>query len=157
MCLRGWRGKTAALVAAACRAGAQLGGARPDAVERLGRFGDLLGIAFQMADDLLDYSESSGKPRGQDIRQRVVSLPLIYATEDASLGGRVRELLAGPVADEQVREVQDLVVATGALERVGEEARGLVAAALRELDEVDLDGVRPALADLARSTVDRIA
>jgi geranylgeranyl pyrophosphate synthase/thiamine phosphate synthase YjbQ (UPF0047 family) len=157
MYLRVVRGKTAALFTAACRAGAQLGGARPDVVERIARFGDLLGIAFQMADDLLDYSDSSGKPRGQDIRQRVVSLPLIYATEDARLGPRVRELLAGPVADEQVEEVQELVVATGALERVGEEARELVAAALRELDEVDLDGVRPALSDLARSTVDRIA
>jgi heptaprenyl diphosphate synthase len=157
MYVRVVRGKTAALFTAACRAGAQLGGARPDVVERIARFGDLLGIAFQMADDLLDYSDSSGKPRGQDIRQRVVSLPLIYATEDARLGPRVRELLAGPVADEAVDEVQELVVATGALERVGEEARELVAAALRELDEVDLDGVRPALSDLARSTVDRIA
>jgi heptaprenyl diphosphate synthase len=156
MYLRVVRGKTAALFAAACRAGAQLGGARPDVVERLARFGDLLGIAFQMADDLLDYSDSSGKPRGQDIRQRVVSLPLIYATEDERLGARVRELLAGPVGEEQVEEVQELVVATGALERVGVEARDLVAAALCELDEAGLDGVRPALADLARSTVDRI-
>jgi heptaprenyl diphosphate synthase len=156
MYLRVVRGKTAALFMAACRAGAQLCGARPDVVERVSRFGDLLGIAFQMADDLLDYSDSSGKPRGQDIRQRVVSLPLIYATEDVRLGARVRELLAGPVAEEQVEEVQELVVATGALERVGEEARELVAAALRELDEVDVDGVRPALSDLARSTVDRI-
>jgi geranylgeranyl pyrophosphate synthase/thiamine phosphate synthase YjbQ (UPF0047 family) len=156
MYLRVIRGKTAALFTAACRAGAQLGDAPPDVVERVSRFGDLLGIAFQMADDLLDYSDSSGKPRGQDIRQRVVSLPLIYATEDERLGPRVRELLAGPVAEEQVAEVQELVVATGALERVGEEARGLVTAALRELDEIDLDGVRPALSDLARATVDRI-
>jgi secondary thiamine-phosphate synthase enzyme len=154
--LRVIRGKTAALFAASCRAGAQLGGAPPDVVERLTRFGDLLGLAFQMADDLLDYSESSGKPVGQDIRQRVVALPLIYATEDAGSGARVRELLAGALDEEQVREVQELVVATGALERVGEEARGLVAAALRELDEVELDGVRPELTDLARSTVDRI-
>jgi secondary thiamine-phosphate synthase enzyme len=156
MYLRVVRGKTAELFTAACRAGGQLGGAPPVMVERLARFGDLLGIAFQMADDLLDYSESSGKPLGQDIRQRVVSLPLIYATEDARRGPRVRELLAGPLDDEQVREVQELVRATGALERVGEEARELVAAALRELDELELDGVRPALTDLARSAVDRI-
>lgn len=156
MYLRVIRGKTAALFAAACRAGAQLGGAPPDVVERLTSFGDLLGIAFQMADDLLDYSASSGKPVGQDIRQRVVALPLIYATEDERLGPRVRELLGGALEDAAVREVQELVLASGALERVGEEARGLVAAALRELDEVDLDGVRPQLVDLARSAVDRI-
>ncbi len=157
MYLRVVRGKTAALFTASCRSGAQLGGAPADVVGRMARFGDLLGIAFQMADDLLDYSESSGKPVGQDIRQRVVSLPLIYATEDAGIGPRVRQLLGGPLEEEQVREVQRLVVATGALERVGEEARGLVAAALRELEEVELDGVRPALTDLARSAVDRLS
>lgn len=156
MYLRVVRGKTAALFAAACKAGAQLGGAPVGVVDRLHRFGDLLGIAFQMADDLLDYSASSGKPLGQDIRQRTVSLPLIYASEDVRHGKRVRELLGGPLEDQQVQEVQALVEASGALERVGEEARGLVAAALRELEELELDGVRPALTDLANSTVDRV-
>jgi len=150
------RGKTAALFAADCKAGAQLGAAPTGVVERLQRFGDLLGIAFQMTDDLLDYSVSSGKPLGQDIRQRTVSLPLIYATEDLRYGARVRELLAGPLEDRDVLEVQELVEATGALERVGEEARGVVAAALRELEEIALDGVGPQLADLANSTVDRV-
>jgi octaprenyl-diphosphate synthase len=149
------RGKTAALFAAACKAGAQLGEAPPAVADRLHRFGDLLGIAFQMADDQLDYSERSGKPLGQDIRQRTVSLPLIYATEDARHGARVRELLTGSLTDDHVREVQQLVLASRALERVGEQARSLVEAALRELDEVDLNGVRPGLTELARSTVDR--
>ena len=153
--LRVVRGKTAALFAAACRAGAQLSGADLALTERLTRFGDLLGIAFQMADDLLDYSDTSGKPRGQDIRERVVSLPLIFATEDARLGGRVQELLAGPLGEAEVREVQDLVVSSGALERVAEEARGVVSAAVRELEEGALDGVRPVLVDLARSAVER--
>jgi octaprenyl-diphosphate synthase len=157
MYLRVVRGKTAALFSAACKSGAQLAGAPPDVVARLDRFGDLLGIAFQMADDLLDYSERSGKPAGQDIRQRVVSLPLIYATEDASHGPRVRELLAGPLDEPQVHEVQRLVIASGALDRVGDEARALVTDALRELDEIDLDGVRPSLADLAEATVDRVS
>lgn len=156
MYLRVVRGKTAALFAAACKAGAQLGAASPGVVERLDRFGDLLGIAFQMADDLLDYSISSGKPLGQDIRQRTVSLPLIYATEDVRHGHRVRELLAGPLEDSQVREVQELVAASGALERVGEEARGLVAAALRELEELSLDGAGHELTHLAHSAVDRV-
>ena len=156
MYLRVVRGKTAALFAAACKAGAQLGAASLGVVERLDRFGDLLGIAFQMADDLLDYSASSGKPLGQDIRQRTVSLPLIFATEDTRHGPRVRELLAGPLEDHHVLEVQELVQASGALERVGAEARGLVAAALRELEELTLDGVGSQLTDLARSTVDRV-
>lgn len=149
------RGKTAALFAAACKAGAQLADASGQVADRLHRFGELLGIAFQMADDLLDYSERSGKPLGQDIRQRTVSLPLIYAAEDARHGARVRELLTGPLDDDQIKEVQELVVASMALERVGQQAHSLVEAALRELEEVELDGVRPVLTELARSTVDR--
>ncbi|HLH67979.1 MAG TPA: secondary thiamine-phosphate synthase enzyme YjbQ [Candidatus Dormibacteraeota bacterium] len=150
------RGKTAALFAAACRAGAQLAGAEESLIARLERFGDLLGVAFQMIDDLLDYSERSGKPLGQDIRQRTVSLPLIYAVEHPDHGGRVRELLAGTPDEEQVREVQRLVIASGALDRVGEEARSLVSTALRELEEAGLDGVRAPLADLARSAIERV-
>src|SRR2546428_11691814 len=88
--------------------------------DRLGSFGDLLGIAFQMADDLLDYSETSGKPRGQDIRERVVSLPLIYATEDEAVGPRVRELLSGSPSEEAIERIQQLVTASGAPDRVGQ-------------------------------------
>jgi len=64
---------------------------------------------------------------------------------------------AGRLDDAAVREVQELVAASGALARVGEEARALVLTALAELEQAELDGVRPALSDLARSTVDRVA
>jgi secondary thiamine-phosphate synthase enzyme len=154
--LRVVRGKTAALFAAACRAGAQLSDARPETAEALSQFGDLLGIAFQMADDLLDYSESSGKPRGQDIRERVLSLPLIYATENDRVGPRIRELLAGSVSEEDVGEIQTLVSTSGALQRVGQHARDLATSAVSRLDTIDVDGIRPVLADLARSAVDRV-
>jgi secondary thiamine-phosphate synthase enzyme len=153
--LRVVRGKTAALIASACRAGAELSDAGEDVSSRLGRYGDLLGTAFQMADDLLDYSQTSGKPIGQDIRERVIALPLIYAAEDERLGPTLRALLQGPLGEEQVDEVRRMVVETGALERVEEGARALVEAAIREVEELDVDGLRPALIDLARSAVDR--
>ena len=92
------RGKTAALIAASCVAGAQLAGAPGEVVERVRRYGDAVGVAFQMTDDVVDFSEHSGKPMGQDIRERVLSLPLIYASEDASLGAEIQRLLAGPLA-----------------------------------------------------------
>jgi octaprenyl-diphosphate synthase len=151
------RGKTAALIAAACVAGAQLGGASPELVESLRRYGDLLGVAFQMADDLVDYSDSSGKPAGQDIRERVLSLPLIYASEDARVGGEVRGLLAGELGDADVRRVAELVRSSGALERVGKEARQLALAAVEELAGADLDGVRSTLVELALAAVDRLS
>ncbi len=151
------RGKTAALMAAACVSGAQLAGAEPSVVDRLRRYGELLGTAFQMADDVVDYSESSGKPAGQDIRQRTLSLPLIYAHEDHEVGPQIRDLLRGELGDGDVRQVAELVKASGALERVGEEARGLVRAAVRELDGVELNGAGTGFAELAHAAVDRVS
>jgi octaprenyl-diphosphate synthase len=149
------RGKTAALFAASCASGAQLSEAAPDEVEALRRYGDLLGVAFQMADDMVDFSPSSGKPVGLDIRQRVLSLPLIYAAEDKAVGPEVRRLLAGALGDEEVNRVTELVRSSDALKRVGDEARALVEGALRELEAIELDGLRPTLVRLARSAVDR--
>ncbi|HLZ96190.1 MAG TPA: secondary thiamine-phosphate synthase enzyme YjbQ [Candidatus Dormibacteraeota bacterium] len=153
--LRVVRGKTAALFAAACASGAQLSQASPEVVEALWRYGDLLGIAFQMADDMVDFSPSSGKPVGLDIRQRVLSLPLIYAAEDREVGPEVRRLLAGTLGDDEVARVAQLVAASPALVRVGDEARALVEDAVRELEKVELNGLRPTLISLARSAVDR--
>jgi octaprenyl-diphosphate synthase len=155
--LRVVRGKTAALFSAACASGAQLSEAEPAVVEALRRYGDLVGVAFQMADDMVDFSVSSGKPVGLDIRQRVLSLPLIYAAEDREVGPEVRTLLEGTLGDQEVSRVAELVTSTGALHRVGDEARALVEAAVQELEAVELDGLRPTLVGLARSAVDRDA
>src|SRR4029077_14987624 len=148
------RGKTAALFSAACASGAQLSKAAPEVVKALRRYGDLLGVAFQMADDMVDFSASSGKPLGLDIRQRVLSLPLIYAAEDRSVGPEVRRLLAGSLGDEEVHRVAELVTASDALRRVGDEARGLVDAAVRELESIELDGLRPTLVGMPRAAGD---
>jgi secondary thiamine-phosphate synthase enzyme len=149
------RGKTASLFAAACASGAMLSEAEPEVVGALRRYGDLLGTAFQMADDLVDFSPSSGKPVGLDIRQRVLSLPLIYAAEDRVVGPEVRRLLAGSLGDAEVGRVAELVTSSDALPRVREEAQALIDAAVRELEAIELDGLRPTLIGLARSAVDR--
>ncbi len=149
------RGKTASLFAAACATGALLSDAPPEIVTALRRFGDLLGTAFQMADDMVDFSPISGKPVGLDIRQRVLSLPLIYAAEDRVVGPEVRRLLAGTLGDKEVGRVAELVTASEALPRVRREAEALVDQAVRELEAVEVDGLRPTLIGLARSAVDR--
>ena len=153
--LRVIRGKTASLFAAACASGALLSEATPEVVGALRRYGDLLGTAFQMADDMVDFSPSSGKPVGLDIRQRVLSLPLIYAAEDREVGPEVRRLLEGALGDAEVGRVTELVTASGALPRVRKEADALIEEAVRELESVELDGLRPVLVGLARSAVDR--
>jgi octaprenyl-diphosphate synthase len=151
--------KTGSLFDASCRLGALFGG-RPDLAAALGCFGAHVGLAFQMLDDVLDVSgpaERTGKPRGTDLLDGTVTLPLI-------LGRRSDPELATLDLRAEVRDaasaeaVCDRIVATGALE----EARGLalthVARAKAELTELDLRAARRRALDLvADGVVERYA
>jgi octaprenyl-diphosphate synthase len=80
------RRKTASLIAACCACGAASTGGDPSTVERMRTFGELVGLAFQIKDDLLDLGEGEriGKPTGGDIRERKMTLPLIHTLNQAS-------------------------------------------------------------------------
>src|SRR5215210_5816411 len=146
--------KTAGLFEASCRLGA-LFGARPELAEPLGRFGERLGVAFQILDDVLDVSgppERTGKPRGADLLDGTVTLPLILArASDPSLSGAVR-------CAEEASAVCDRIASTGALDDAREQALGYVAGAKRTLDELDLpEGRAHALRLVADGVVERYA
>ncbi len=78
--------KTASLVASCCASGAASTGASEEAIKQMWAMGELLGIAFQIKDDLLDYGTGNdiGKPIGTDIKEKKMSLPLIFALEQSS-------------------------------------------------------------------------
>ena len=79
------RQKTATLIAACCAMGAKSVAASPEKVEAMRTFGELIGIAFQIKDDLFDYGSAAiGKPTGIDIKEQKMTLPLIYALNNAS-------------------------------------------------------------------------
>ena len=79
------RQKTATLIAACCAIGAASVGASQEEVQRMQEFGTYIGIAFQIKDDLFDYSEEKiGKPTGIDIKEKKMTLPLIYALNNAT-------------------------------------------------------------------------
>lgn len=79
------RKKTATLVAACCAMGARSVNATDEKVETMRKFGELIGMAFQIKDDLFDYgNEQIGKPTGIDIKEQKMTLPLIYALNNAS-------------------------------------------------------------------------
>jgi len=130
--------KTASLMSAACEMGAVVG--REEHRDALARYGHALGMAFQVADDLLDYTGAEavlGKPSGQDVREHKVTLPLIRALTAMSAAERheVEAFFAEPVPDESgVRRVMDLVETHGGLEyaerraeRYGEQAQEALA------------------------------
>ena len=151
--------KTASLFEASCRLGALFGG-RAELADPLGRFGERLGLAFQMLDDVLDVSgptERTGKPRGTDLLDGTVTLPLILARRvDAELRDLdLREAVRSP---EQAASVCDRIARTGALDEARREALAHVAEAKAILAELDLPAERRrALELVADGVVERYA
>jgi geranylgeranyl pyrophosphate synthase len=148
--------KTAALFRASCELGALAGGAEADVVSALGGFGEHIGVAFQLFDDLLDItgpSERTGKPRGADLLDGTVNLPLILARQrDGELAELDLRSVAG--AGEAAR-VCDRIAATGVLEEVRERAEALVIAAKAGLPSQLGDAQRAALELVADGVVER--
>ncbi len=111
--------KTATLLSTCCYGGGLVAGLDTDAVERLRRYGHNLGMAFQIADDVLDYVATSaevGKPVGADLRQGTVTLPLMLALHDRGVGGRLRKILdKRDLNDEDYELVVNLVRGSSAI------------------------------------------
>jgi geranylgeranyl pyrophosphate synthase len=151
--------KTGSLFDASCRLGALFGG-RPDLAAPLGCFGERVGLAFQMLDDVLDVSgpaERTGKPRGTDLLDGTVTLPLILARRsDPELAAvDLRREVRDPAA---AAAICDSVAATGALDEARGRALAHVAEAKAGLGELDLsDARRRALNLVADGVVERYA
>lgn len=159
--------KTAALIATSARFGAMLAGCSPQAVRTVGEFGEKIGVAFQLADDVIDLTSDgslTGKTPGTDLRERVPTMPVLLlrsrvaaaeaSPEDVALVG----LLDGDLSSDEA-----LAAAVAALRAhpVVEETRHLAAArareAVAELDTLPDAPVKAALIEFADALVDRTA
>ena len=148
--------KTASLIAFAGWIGGYLGGADEAEVTRLERYGEAVGMAFQIADDILDLvadAERTGKTPGSDLRQGVYTLPAIYALEeDRSLAEALR---AGPDAHEIPRLVER-IRASGAIDAALAECDAWVEEAISALPDT-APAARERLAALAEGVRSRLS
>jgi octaprenyl-diphosphate synthase len=153
------RAKTASLVSGACEIGAL--GAAPEEREALRRFGEALGMAFQIVDDLLDYTEDAsvtGKPFGSDLREHKVTLPLIAALprmRESERRAISRLLLSPEPSDDQIAEVILAVSEAGGLDYARERALRLAQHADTELDVLQPSAARDALRASITYVIDR--
>ncbi|MCE2681564.1 MAG: polyprenyl synthetase family protein [Flavobacteriia bacterium] len=153
------RQKTASLIATCCEAGA-ISVDREDMSERMRKFGELVGLAFQIKDDIFDYGTSGniGKPTGLDIRERKMTLPLIYTLNTAPK--EVRKELINIVKNKneqtkQVRRAVELVIQYGGIEYAHGKMLELKAQALDLLTDIPDSTAKQSLIGLVEYTTVR--
>lgn len=150
--------KTAGLFRAACVAGGTLGGLSLLQIDALASYGQALGIAFQMSDDVMDLVGKPGlmgKGIGTDLAEGTVTLPVIFALKEGD-DGTIRRVLADPDPPPELLEAGiAAVLATGAIARTEEWARGEIEAAIDGLELLPESPERDFLAFVAAEVVGR--
>jgi heptaprenyl diphosphate synthase len=145
--------KTASLIATSCHVGGMVSGAPPEVVDRLERFGHALGLAFQLSDDIMDLiadQSTLGKEPGVDLREGVLTLPVILALRQSEHGEELRRLLEpGPPDEGGLRRVLEIVRADGALGQARAAVTREVRRALREGERLPEGPARDTLLHLA--------
>lgn len=151
--------KTASLLSTSCRVGALVAGASRGAIDELSTYGREMGIAFQLADDVLDLvgdPEELGKPVGNDFAQGVYTLPVLLGLQ-SSRGKELREILADRPGPEATPAVRELVESVGAIEETLSAAARHLAAARAALASLEPGPVTTALEELGDFLVKRAA
>lgn len=153
------KGKTASLLASACAAGASTTFSDKVAVEKMQLFGEKTGMAFQIKDDLFDYGSSNvGKPTGNDIKEKKLTLPLIYTLNncDAALRRKLIYIIKNEnKKKDKVQFVINAVTEAGGIRYATKKMMQYRDEALQILHEFEDTEVRSALEELVRYTTDR--
>ncbi len=153
------KGKTASLLASACAAGAWSAGQDKALTEKMRLFGELTGMAFQIKDDLFDYaSEDVGKPTGNDIKEKKLTLPLIYTLQhcDAATRRKIIYIVKNNSQDKKkVNWVLEQVTAVGGIRYATTQMNHFKEQALSLLHTFPASEVRQGLEDMVLFVTDR--
>ncbi|WP_456376113.1 polyprenyl synthetase family protein [Lutibacter sp.] len=153
------RQKTATLIAACCGIGAASVGSSKEEIEKMRLFGELIGIAFQIKDDLFDYTDAKiGKPTGIDIKEQKMTLPLIYALNNSS--EKEKKWLINSVKNhnknkQRVREVIAFVKEKGGMEYTTSKMKEYQAKALEILEPYPNSEYKDSLLTMVNYVIER--
>jgi octaprenyl-diphosphate synthase len=154
------RQKTASLIASCCAAGAASVSKDEALIQKMKRFGELVGMAFQVKDDIFDYGDGDniGKPTGNDIRERKITLPLIHALN--TVEQPIRKELINIVKNQnenpkQIKKAIKLVIEAGGVQYAHGKMMEFKSEALAIIEEFDNNDAKKALIGLVEYTVNR--
>jgi octaprenyl-diphosphate synthase len=153
------RQKTASLITACCKVGAASSGANEETISKMGEFGEKVGMAFQIKDDLFDYGvQEIGKPLGIDIKEKKMTLPLIYALQNSSWSekSKIKGIIKNHSENtKKVNEVIQFVKGKGGLEYAESVMNTYHSDAIKILNEFPPSPSRTSLEQLVQYTIDR--
>jgi octaprenyl-diphosphate synthase len=155
------RSKTAVLLRSCCEIGAISQSQPQEIVEKLGEFGELLGMAFQIRDDIFDYTKSNyiiGKPVGNDIKEKKVTLPLLMAFKNAQkseIDSIIKKIKNGKLEKKDVAYIIDFVKSHKGVEAADIKANEFVKNAITLLESFDNQTAKNALIDFSNFVVKR--
>jgi octaprenyl-diphosphate synthase len=153
------RQKTATLIAACCGVGAASVNDSKEMVELMSRFGEKIGLAFQMKDDLFDYgNDDIGKPLGIDIKEKKLTLPLIHTLSHLPQGDRSslkRKIKNHKGKSNKINEIISIVKENKGLDYTTQKMHDLKNEALQMLDELPNSNCRRSLKDLSNFIIER--
>ncbi|QSB06931.1 polyprenyl synthetase family protein [Natronoglycomyces albus] len=144
--------KTGSLIATSAQFGAWFSGAGPDIIEAVTEFGELIGIAFQLSDDIIDVESSSGrlgKAQGTDLMEGIPTLPVLFAlrgTDPAE--ARLRELISQPVDEADLPETLEMLRASQGMRQAREVLNDYVARSRKRVHQLPEGGPRQALSGI---------
>jgi octaprenyl-diphosphate synthase len=153
------RKKTASLIASCCAIGAASAGATQEQIEQMRLFGEKIGMAFQMKDDLMDYGdEDIGKPRGIDLKEKKLTLPIIYTLNQAEPA--VKRKIINTIKNHhnnksKVAEVVDYVNAHNGIAYTKQTMNKFKEEALAIIDQLPESEVKPNVRRLVEFIIDR--
>lgn len=152
--------KTASLVAACCASGAQSATDDEAVIDKMEQFGNLVGIAFQIKDDIFDYGtgDKIGKPTGIDIKEQKMTLPLIYTLNNVDAATRkniIRTVKRHNTDKQKVQEVVNLVIETGGIKYADKVMHEYKDKALAILDEFPQSEAKESLQLLVNYSINR--
>ncbi len=153
--------KTASLLTACCELGALSAGANDEQIDALRNYGESVGIAFQIKDDIFDYSSKSsiiGKPVGNDIREKKVTLPLLYAlgnSEPKLAKHIIKTIKNDKITKSQIKDVIEFVNERGGIEHSEKKAREYINRAIDSLSIFRDGEEKQSMTDFANFIVER--
>jgi octaprenyl-diphosphate synthase len=151
--------KTASLIASCCALGAAASNGSKDQIEFFRKLGEKVGIAFQLKDDLFDYSDKKiGKPVGVDLKEKKLTLPVIYAINNSSKSKKkwlINSIKNHNKNNKVIKEVIDYVKAVGGLEYSNNKLNLIHQSALNDLKELDESVYKESLIKLINYVIER--